>query len=248
MAKVVVVTGASRGIGAAIARLAAKRGNLVAVNYARSRVEAEALCLELAGTGGKAVAIEADVSRSEGAAHLFREVERLLGPPDVLIANSGITGALTSIEDVEEEALEELFRTNVHSLFFCAREAVRRMSTNHGGRGGAIVVMSSTAARHGGRPGLVAYTASKGAADAFTLGLAKELSGTGIRVNALRPGVIKTSIHDIYGGDAAITAIAPTIPLQRVGTPEEIAEAALWLASESASYVHGALLDIGGGR
>jgi NAD(P)-dependent dehydrogenase (short-subunit alcohol dehydrogenase family) len=202
----------------------------------------------LKSLGADVEAIKADVSSLAGAQALFAAVDQRFGRPDVLVANAGVTGPLMRVEDVEEREIATLLAVNVSSLFYCSREAIRRMSTTYGGKGGSIVVLSSAAARHGGRPGTVAYTASKGAADAFTLGLARELAGSGIRVNALRPGVIATSIHEVYGGDAALEQLAPSIPLGRIGEPTEVAEAALWLASEQASYVHGATLDIGGGR
>ena len=247
MSQIIVVTGGARGIGAATARLAATRGHSVAINY-RCGPEAPALAEELRAMGADVEAIRADVSSLAGAQALFTAVDRRFGGLDVLVANAGVTGPLMPVEDVEEEEISALLAVNVSSLFYCSREAIRRMSVMHGGKGGSIVVLSSAVARHGGRPGMVAYTASKGAADAFTLGLARELAGSGIRVNALRPGVIATSIHDVYGGEAALEQIAPSIPLGRVGEASEVAEAALWLASEQASYVHGALLDVGGGR
>jgi NAD(P)-dependent dehydrogenase (short-subunit alcohol dehydrogenase family) len=247
LTQTIVVTGAARGIGAATARLAARRGYAVAINY-RAGPEAPTLADELRAEGADVEAIQADVSTLAGARSLFAAVDRRFGGLDVLIANAGITGPLMRVEDVEEEALSHLLAANVSSLFYCSREAIRRMSTVRGGKGGSIVILSSAAARHGGRPEMVAYTASKGAADAFTLGLARELAGSGIRVNALRPGVIATSIHDVYGGRSALDQIAPSIPLGRTGDASEVAAAALWLASAEASYVHGALLDVGGGR
>ncbi|NWB97018.1 SDR family oxidoreductase [Pseudomonas gingeri] len=248
MTKTIVITGGSRGIGAAIARAAACEGYRTVINYHRSQAEAEALRSELVEQGAEVITVQADVSTSEGAAKLFSEVDSVFGSIDVLIANAGITGAMVPIEEFDEERIATVLASNVHSLVFCAREAVRRMSTKHGGKGGSIVVMSSVAARLGGMRGMLAYTVSKGAADAFTLGMSRELIGTGIRINALRPGMIETGIHDVIGGKAALAQAAPMIPLGRIGHPDEVAEAALWLASDKASYVHGALLDITGGR
>ena len=248
MPKTMVITGASRGLGAAIARGAAREGYRVAINYLNSTSEAEALRDEITATGVDAVAIRADMSTTEGVQHLFAEVDRVFGSIDVLIANSGISGAMLSIEDLDPASFAAVMAANVNSVVFAAREAVLRMSSKHGGKGGSIVVMSSIAARLGGRPGMLAYTVSKGAVDAFTVAMARELSGTGIRINALRPGMIDTSIHDAYGGTAALAKFTSMIPLGRVGQPDEVAEAALFLASDKASYIHGAILDIGGGR
>lgn len=248
MSQRIIVTGASRGIGAAIARLAAVRGHRVVINYNRSADEAQALADELTATGAEVLVVQADVSTSDGAAKLFAETDARFGGVDALIANSGVTGDMVPIEEFDEAKLMTVMAGNVHSLFYCGREAVRRMSTANGGSGGAIVVMSSVASRLGGMRGMLAYTVSKGAADAFTLGMSRELADTGVRINALRPGVIDTSIHAVRGGAAALEQIAKTVPLRRIGQPEEVAEAALWLASDAASYVHGAILDIGGGR
>lgn len=248
MSKTMVITGASRGLGAAIARGAARDGYRVAINYLNSEAKAEALRDELAGEGADVAVIRADVSTAEGVAHLFGEVDRIFGGLDVLIANSGITGPMLSIEELDHAGFSAVMAANVSSLVFCVREAVLRMSRKHGGKGGSIVVMSSLASKLGGRPGMLAYTISKGAADAFTIAMTRELTDTGIRINALRPGMINTAIHDIYGGMAALAPLLPTIPLKRFGEPDEVAEAALWLASDKASYVHGAILDLGGGR
>ncbi len=248
MPKTMVITGASRGLGAAIARGAAREGYRVAINYLSSESQAETLRDEIAASGAEAVAIRADMSTAEGVQHLFAEVDRAFGSIDVLIANSGISGAMLSLEDLDPASFAAVMAANVNSVVFAAREAVLRMSTKHGGNGGSIVVMSSIAARLGGRPGMMAYTVSKGAVDAFTIAMARELSGTGIRINALRPGMIDTAIHDAYGGTAALAKFTSMIPLGRVGQPDEVAEAALFLASAKASYIHGAILDIGGGR
>lgn len=248
MSEVMVITGAGRGIGAALARLAARRGYAVCVNYARNAQAADALVGQITANGGKALAVRADVSRQEGAVALFEQVDKHFGAVDVLVNNAGIAGDPALIEDTEEHGLAEIFATNVYSYFFCAGEAVKRMSTRHGGRGGAIVNLSSVAARHGGFPREIAYAATKGAVDSFTVGLAKELAREGIRVNAVRPGLIETTIHEAHGGAATIASVGATVPLGRPGQPEEVAETVLWLASSAASYLHGALIDVSGGR
>jgi NAD(P)-dependent dehydrogenase (short-subunit alcohol dehydrogenase family) len=248
MTGVMIVTGASRGIGAAIARQAAVSGYAVAVNYHRSKAAAEAVVADILVTGGRAVALCADVSDSEEAAWLFAEVDRKLGAPDVLVNNAGVIGAPTPIEAASKAHLAEVFAANVLSMFFCCREATLRMSRRLGGRGGAIINMSSAAARHGGLPNEAHYAASKGAIDGLTLALAKELGPQGIRVNAVRPGLIDTAIHDAHGGKATIDALAPGVPLGRAGTVQEVADSVMWLASSAATYVHGALVDVSGGR
>ena len=248
MTQVMIVTGASRGIGAAIARRAAAHGYAVAVNFHRSRAAAEAVVADILAAGGRAVALCADVSHSQDAARLFAEVDRELGAPDVLVNNAGVIGAPTPIESVSQAHLAEVFAANVLSMFFCCREATLRMSRRLGGRGGAIVNMSSAAARHGGLPNEAHYAASKGAIDSLTLALAKELGPQGIRVNAVRPGLIDTAIHDVHGGKATIDALAPGLPLGRAGTANEVADSVMWLASGAAAYVHGALIDVSGGR
>ena len=248
MNKTMVITGASRGLGAAIARGAAREGYRVAINYLNSTAEAEALRDELIAAGAEAVAIKADMSTQDGVDHLFNEVDRQFGRPNVLIANSGISGPMLPIEQLEQKGFNAVLAANINSVVFSAQAAVLRMSRKHGGEGGAILVMSSVATRLGGRPGMLAYTISKGACDAFTVAMARELADTGIRINALRPGMIKTSIHDAYGGSDALAPIIPQIPLRRLGEPEDVAEAALFLVSEKAAYIHGAILDIGGGR
>jgi NAD(P)-dependent dehydrogenase (short-subunit alcohol dehydrogenase family) len=248
MTRVMIVTGASRGIGAAIARQAAVSGYAVAVNYHRSAAAAEAVVADILTAGGRAVALCADISRSEEAARLFAEVDRELGAPDVLVNNAGMIGAPTPIEAASAAHLADVFAANVLSMFFCCREAALRMSCRLGGNGGTIINMSSAAARHGGLPNEAHYAASKGAIDSLTLALAKELGPQGIRVNAVRPGLIDTAIHDAHGGRAAIDALAPGVPLGRAGTAQEVADSVMWLASSAAAYVHGALVDVSGGR
>ena len=243
-----VVTGAARGIGAAVARLAATRGYAVAVNYANSRAQAESLVDEIKQGGGQALAIQADVSSDAGVRELFSQVDKTLGRIDVLVNNAGIIGRTCRADEMDEALLLKVFAANVFSAFYCTREALQRMSTKHGGAGGAIINLSSAAARHGGLPEETHYAASKGAIDSLTVGLAKEVGLEGVRVVALRPGLIATDIHNAHGGAETIDKLSPSIPLGRAGTPNEVAEAVLWLASEQASYLHGAIIDISGGR
>jgi NAD(P)-dependent dehydrogenase (short-subunit alcohol dehydrogenase family) len=248
MADVLVVTGGSRGIGAACARLAARAGWRVVVNYGRSEQAAREVVADIERDGGTAVAIGADVSRADEVARLFAQTDHQLGPVTGLINNAGIGGTIAPVGEQTEASLAPLFATNVYGALYCAGEAARRMSTRCGGRGGAIVNISSAAARLGGIPGMVAYAATKGAVDAMTIGLAKELGREGIRVNAIRPGLIDTDILEPMGGQALLASVAPTIPIGRTGEAHEIAQAALWLLSPAASYVHGAILDVSGGR
>lgn len=249
MKKVMVITGASRGIGASIAWEAATTGGYaVCVNYRQGRSEAEALVARIAQAGGRAEAIAADVSLSSEAGRLFEEVDRRLGTPSVLVNNAGIVGGLCPIEEIDPARLESVFSTNVYSMFYCSRELVRRVSKKNGGSGGVIVNMSSAAARHGGMPSESFYASSKGAIDSFTLALAKEVGKQGIRVNALRPGLIDTDMHDVHGGRDLVSSLGATVPMGRAGRPDEVAQAVLWLACDSSSYVHGALLDVSGGR
>jgi len=248
MAEVLVVTGSSRGIGAACARHAARAGWRVAVNYGRSECAAREVVAGIERDGGTAVAIAADVSRADEVARLFAQTDRLLGPVTGLINNAGIGGTIAPVVEQTEATLAPLFATNVYGALYCVSEAVRRMSTRCGGRGGAIVNISSVAARLGGMPGMVAYAASKGALDAMTVGLAKELGREGIRVNAIRPGVIDTDILEPIGRPALLASVAPTIPIGRTGEAYEVAQVAIWLLSPAASYVHGAILDVSGGR
>jgi NAD(P)-dependent dehydrogenase (short-subunit alcohol dehydrogenase family) len=246
--KVMVVTGGSRGIGAAIARQASRQGYRVCINYRSDAAAAEQLVEALRKEGGEAIAVQADVARQDEVRRLFAAVDDGLGRLDVLINNAGVVGGVCAAADVDCAALEQVFATNVFSLFYCSSEAVRRMAKSHGGAGGVIINMSSAAARHGGMPREAHYAATKGATDSYTIALAKELGTDGIRVNAIRPGVIETSIHDVHGGAETIRKVAPTIPLGRAGAPEEVADVVLWLASDAASYVHGAIIDVSGGR
>jgi NAD(P)-dependent dehydrogenase (short-subunit alcohol dehydrogenase family) len=248
MSGILVITGASRGIGAATARMAGARGYHVAVNYNASPDAAHAVVADITKAGGKAVAIAADVSTDAGATHLFAECDRLLGPVTALFNNAGIIHTNMTILGVTEGVLAQQWRVNVTSQFLCAREAVKRMSTKSGGKGGAIVNMSSRAAAIGGAHTSLPYAASKGAIDTFTHGLALEVAGQGIRVNAVRPGLIETTIHNDTGDMDRLKRLTPLVPQGRTGTPDEIAEGVLWLLSPSASYVTASLVDLGGGR
>ena len=244
----VVITGASRGIGAATARLAAARGFAVVVNYARGEKEAAAVLRDIESAGGRASAIQADVGVEADVVRLFAETERGLGPITGLVNNAGITGGFARIEDVTAEAMERLWAVNLTGAILCAREAVRRMSTKHGGKGGAIVNISSLAARTGSAGDWVHYAASKGAINTLTVGLAREVATDGIRVNAVAPGLVDTEIHAANGEPGRLERLKHTIPMGRAGKAEEIAEAVVWLLSPAASYVNGSVLEVGGGR
>lgn len=246
--KVIFITGASRGIGRSVALAAAREDYDVAFTYRSGQAEAESLVIELRELGADALALIADCGDQTETRRAFAAAEMRFGRLDALVANAGIVGTPRSILDVDDAHLVEVFRLNVLGTFFSISEAVRRMSVNHGGQGGAIVVMSSAAARHGGMIREAHYAASKGALDSMTLSLAKELPDHGIRINALRPGVIRTAIHHVHGGAAMISATEATIPLRRAGEPEEVAEAAMFLLGSASSYVHGAILDVSGGR
>jgi NAD(P)-dependent dehydrogenase (short-subunit alcohol dehydrogenase family) len=243
MKKVMLVTGGGRGIGAATARLAARQGYAVCVNYLRDKTAAEKLAKEIGGIAAAAdVASEADVVR------LFQAVDAKLGRITALVNNAGVVDQGQRVEAVTGARLQRMFAINVFGSFLCAREAIKRMSKRHGGQGGAIVNLSSIAAKLGGSGEYVDYAAAKGAIDTFTIGLAKELGPDGIRVNAVRPGIINTEIHASSGDPARLGRIGATAPLGRYGEPEEVAAAILWLVSDEASYTTGALLDVAGGR
>ncbi len=248
MNKVMLVTGASRGIGAEIALLAGRSGYRVGVNYLHSADAAQAVVARIRQQGGEAVALQADVSQLEQVVTLFQQLDVAFGAPDVLVNNAGVL-ANFRVDAVDAHNVVDVFSANVFSAYYCAREAVRRMSTAHGGKGGVIINLSSVASRLGGLGGGAAYAASKAAIDTFTLALAKEVGLEGIRVNAIRPGLISTDIHEIHGGIAKMEQMAKSaVPLGRAGAASEVASVALWLASDSASYVHGSVIDVAGGR
>ncbi len=248
MDPVILITGGSRGIGAATARLAAEAGYAVAVNYLSNRETAEALVAELEATGTRAVALQADVSREAEVVAMFDRVESELGSLTALVNNAGILEPQARLDEMGADRINRVLHTNVTGSFLCAREAVRRMSTAHGGAGGAIVNVSSAASRLGSPGEYIDYAASKGAIDSLTLGLSKEVAAEGIRVNAVRPGVIYTDIHASGGEPARVDRIGPTLPMGRGGYPEEVARAILWLLSAEASYTTGSFVEISGGR
>ncbi len=243
-----IVTGGGRGIGAATARLAAKRGFAVCINYLRDRASAENLKHEIEQNGGKAIAVQGDVAAEADILNLFQQTDRALGRVTALVNNAGIVDRSTRVEQITAARLARMFAINVAGSFLCAREAVKRMSKRHGGAGGVIVNLSSAAARLGSPGDYVDYAASKGAIDTFTIGLAKEVAAEGIRVNAVRPGVIHTDIHLTSGDPARVERIGMAAPLARAGEAEEVAHAILWLASDEASYTTGSILDVTGGR
>ncbi|KRD50172.1 SDR family oxidoreductase [Ensifer sp. ENS10] len=245
---VLLVTGGSRGIGAAVCVAAAKAGWRVAVNYATNRDAADAVVGAIEAAGGSAIAVQGDVGSEADIQAMFAAVDAAFGRLDGLVNNAGIVGPTARIDEMSVERLERMFRINVTGSIRCAAEAVRRMSTRYGGKGGAIVNISSAAAVLGSPAQYVDYAASKGAIDTFTIGLAREVATEGIRVNAIRPGVIDTEIHASGGLPDRARDLAPTIPVQRPGTAEEVADAVLYLLSDKATYVTGAILNVSGGR
>ncbi len=246
--KVIIVTGASRGIGAATARLAAARGYSVCVNYLRSAKAADRLVAEIAASGGKAIAVGADTSLEADVVRLFETVDETLGPLTALVNNAGILKQQTRVSEMSAKRINEVMAVNITGCFLCAREAVKRMSTSTGGTGGAIVNVSSGASRLGSPGEYVDYAASKGAVDTLTIGLAKEVAEEGIRVNAVRPGFIYTDIHASGGEPERVDRVKAFVPMKRGGEPEEVARAIMWLLSDEASYTTGAFIDVTGGK
>ena len=248
MEHVIVITGGSRGIGAATAYLAAERGYGVCVNYRRNHKAAKAVVDKIKQQGGRAVAIAADISIETDIIALFNTVDQQLGTVTALVNNAGILEQQTRVENLDAARLDRVFATNITGAFLCAREAVKRMSTQHGGPGGAIVNVSSVAARLGAPGEYVDYAASKAALDAMTLGLAKEVAEEGIRVNGVRPGFIYTDIHGDGGEPNRVDRVKEFLPMKRGGHPVEVAQAILWLLSSDASYTTGTFIEVAGGR
>lgn len=242
-----VVTGGGRGIGAATARLAAQRGYAVCVNYLRDAQAASKVVADIEAAGGRAVAVQGDVASETDVARIFERAHEL-GPLTALVNNAGILELQARLDEIPAERLARVFATNITGPFLCAREAVRRMSTRHGGRGGAIVNVSSMAARLGAPGEYIDYAASKGAIDTLTIGLAREVADEGIRVNGVRPGVIRTDIHAAGGEPGRVDRVKSAIPMKRGGEPEEVARAILWLLSDESSYSTGTFIDVSGGR
>ena len=248
MDQVLLITGGGRGIGAATARLAAKRGYAVAVNYASNSLAADEVVRAIRAEGGTAMAVRADVGDEAQVLAMFEQVDAKLGRLTALVNNAGIVDVTARVDEMSVARLERMFRINVIGSFLCAREAVRRMSTRHGGTGGAIVNVSSGASRLGSPGQYVDYAASKGAIDTFTVGLAKEVAAEGIRVNAVRPGLIDTEIHASGGLPDRVQQLAHLVPMQRGGSAEEVAEAIVWLLSSQSSYVTMSMIEVSGGR
>ncbi len=248
MENVIVITGGSRGIGAATAYLAAERGYAVCVNYRRNHEAANAVVEEIRQRGGRGVAIAADMAVEADIVALFKAVDEQLGTVTALVNNAGILEQQMRVENLDADRLNRIFTTNITGAFLCAREAVKRMSTKHGGPGGAIVNVSSVAARLGAAGEYVDYAASKGAIDTMTVGLAKEVAAEGIRVNAVRPGFIYTDIHADGGEPKRVDRVKEFLPMKRGGQAIEVAQAILWLLSNEASYTTGTFIEVAGGR
>ncbi|MEI2385590.1 SDR family oxidoreductase [Breoghania sp. JC706] len=247
-APVMLVTGGSRGIGAATARLAGEYGYHVVVNYMSDAAAAELVVADIVADGGKAYAVRADISDENAILAMYEELDRRCGRLDVLVNNAGVVDEAARLEDMTAERLHRMFDVNVIGSMLCAREAVARMSAGHGGRGGAIVNVSSAAARIGSPAQYIDYAVAKGAIDTFTMALAKEVVEDRIRVNAVRPGIIDTEIHASGGDPDRVARLGSSLPMGRAGTADEVARAILWLASDAASYTTGAVVDVSGGR
>lgn len=248
MEKIALITGASRGIGAAAARLAAKHGWAVAVNYLANEAAAQSVVDAIRADGGTAIAVQGDVASEADILAMFQAVDTQLGRISALVNNAGVVDVTARVDEMGTERLRRMFDTNVIGSIVCAREAVRRMSTRHGGSGGAIVNVSSAASRLGSAHQYVDYAAAKGAIDTFTIGLAREVAAEGIRVNAVRPGLIETDIHASGGLPDRVRDLSHQVPMQRGGTADEVAEAIVWLMSPAASYTTATLMDVSGGR
>ena len=248
MTQIVLITGGSRGIGAATALLAAQHGYAVAVNYTTNAGAADDVVRQIVSGGGMALAVQADVAKETEVAAMFETIDAKLGRITALVNNAGVVDQLSRVDAMSAERLQRMFAVNVFGPFLCAKEAVKRMSNRYGGTGGAIVNVSSAASRLGSPGQYVDYASAKGAIDTFTIGLAKEVASEGIRVNAVRPGIIETDIHASGGLPNRARDLGPQAPLQRAGTASEVAQAIVWLLSDQASYSTGALLDVSGGR
>jgi NAD(P)-dependent dehydrogenase (short-subunit alcohol dehydrogenase family) len=248
MQPVMIVTGGSQGIGAAVARMAAARGYAVALTYQTNRALAEAVVGGIAATGGRALAIQAEMADEASILSLFRTVDEAFGPLTVLVNNAGGPGPTCKLDDITGEILDQVLAVNVRAPFLLIREAAARMGTDKGGKGGAIVNVSSRAAELGGAGEWVHYAASKGALDSLTIGASRELAARGIRVNAVSPGLIETDLHARAGQPDRLTRLVGGVPMGRTGSAEEVAEAVLWLASDAASYISGAIVPVSGAR
>lgn len=248
MSPVVLITGASRGIGAATALLAAEAGYAVAVNYSANSLAADEVVRQIRAAGGTAMSVQADVADEAQIMAMFDKVDAKLGRLSALVNNAGVVDATSRVDAMSMARLKRMFDINVLGSLVCAREAVRRMSTRHGGEGGAIVNLSSVAARLGAPGQYVDYAAAKGAIDSFTVGLAREVASEGIRVNAVRPGIIETEIHASGGLPHRARDMAPSVPMQRAGSAKEVAQSIVWLLSPASSYVTGTIIDVTGGR
>ena len=246
--KTLLITGGSRGIGAATARLAAQRGWDVAVNYTRDAAAAEAVAADVRAAGRRALVLQGDVGVDADVLAIFAAIDREWGPLQGLVNNAGVVDVASRVDAMSAARIERMFAINVFGTMWCAREAVRRMSTQHGGSGGVIVNLSSAAAKLGAPGQYVDYAAAKGAVDAFTVGLAREVAAEGIRVNAVRPGIIETDIHASGGQPGRAAQMAPMVPMQRAGSAEEVAQATVWLLSDDSGYTTGSVLDVTGGR